>query len=187
MRNIRRLFKNKRGFTLVELIVVIAIMAVLTAIITPILTKSNDSSTKDKYKQYCLSIMESADSICDAYNKGAKKVAGFDIVNSKGEIAWSAIRDCLSTDNIYNYQYNVAVAYPSGCPTGLSEGGATITNAYTQKDTIVVYFKTKNVTGELYAVGCWYFEANKTEAKYKYDYVSNAIIDKNKTFYNPNS
>ena len=46
----RRVFKNKKGFTLVELIVTIAIMAILAAAVTPavyVTTKRRQKSTAE--------------------------------------------------------------------------------------------------------------------------------------------
>lgn len=178
-----RLKKNKKGFTLVELVVVIAIMAVLAAVITPSLSRSSDNQTKEKYKQYCASVLESAEQVSIAFNKGAKNVAGYNIISTNGEINYNGIQQCLVSDNVYNYQCDVTV-YRAGSPSGLTETNGRITTAYAQKDTIVVCMK-KMSDGKLYVLGCWYFEKKSNTAKYKFDYGKNAFIDLGEAFYTP--
>lgn len=183
MKNIRFLGKNKKGFTLVELVVVIAIMAILGGLVTTTMVAQSRKSDRDQYKQYCLSILETAEDICTAYNKGAKKVAGYDIVNNRNEIDWSAIKDLLNTENINNYKYNVNTLTKGITLLGLIETKDTISSSFT-KDTVIIYFKS-NGKGEMYAVGCWYFEAGNTTAKYKYDYVKDEFLGSGEDFYTP--
>lgn len=168
---------------MVELVVTIAVMAVLTAIIVPSMGAISANREKEKYKQYCLSILESADAIAEAYNKGAKSVAGYNIVSANNEINWVGVRQCLETDNTYNYQCNVTI-FRSGSPLGLTEDGNTVTTAYAQKDTIVVHFGF-TLDNRMYASGCWYFEKNNDTAKYKYDYLLGTFISATDTFESP--
>lgn len=168
---------------MVELVVTIAVMAVLTAIIVPSMGAISENREKEKYKQYCLSILESADAIAEAYNNGAKSVAGYNIVSNNNEINWVGVRQCLETDNTYNYQCNVTV-FRIGSPLGLTESGNTITTAFAQKDTVVVHFCFTD-DKRMYASGCWYFEKNNNTAKYKYDYLLGAFISATDTFESP--
>lgn len=184
MRSLKFLKKSKKGFTLIELVVVIAVMAILAGVITPVLTAQNRKADRDQYKQYVVSVMETADDICSAYNKGAKRISGYDIVDSKNEIQWVSIQELLNTENVNNYKFNVAICTATLNTLGLSEGKDTLTSPYTSKDTVIVYFKT-NGKGEYFAVGCWYFEKNNKQAKYKYDYVQDTFISGNENFHNP--
>lgn len=184
MRSFRFLRKSKKGFTLVELIVVIAIMAIFAGVLTPTLTAQNRKADQDQYKQYVVSVMETAEDICSAYNKGAKRISGYDIVNTSGEIQWSSIEGLLNTENVNSYKFNVIACTTNRKPTGLNEANDSLTNAYTSKDTVVVYFKTNN-KGEYFAAGCWYFEKSNKKAKYKYDYIKDAFISGSVSFSNP--
>lgn len=184
MRSLKILRKSKKGFTLIELVVVIAVMAILAGVITPTLIAQNKKADRDQYKQYVVSVMETADDICEAFNKGAKRISGYDIVDSKNELQWTSIQELLNTENVNNYKFNVAICNVNYQPSGLTEGKNTLTSPYTTKDTVVVYFKT-NSKGEYFAVGCWYFEKNNTQAKYKYDYVKDAFISGGEIFHNP--
>lgn len=184
MRSFRILRKNKKGFTLIELIVVIAIMAILAGVIVPVTTAQSRKADRDQYKQYVSSVMETAEDICNAYNNGAKRISGYDIVNTKNEIQWSAVQDLLNTENVNNYKFNVTYCTKDISSLGLNEGNDSLTSPYTSKDTVVVYFKT-NGKGEYFAVGCWYFEQNNKKAKYKYDYVNDSFISGNEKFYTP--
>ena len=183
MRSLRFLRKSKKGFTLVELVVVLAVIAVLASVITPSLAHTSENQSKDKYKQYCVSILESAESVCEAYNKGVRNVAGYTIVSTNGEVNYNGIQQCLSADNVYNYQCDITV-FRQGSPSGLTETNNSLTTAYAQKDTVVVCLK-KTTDGKMYAACCWYFEKKSKTAKYKFDYGKNSFIQANEAFYTP--
>lgn len=184
MRKFRLLRKNKKGFTLIEIVVTIAIMAILAGVITPVLTAQNRKADQDQYRQYVNSVMETADDICSAYNKGANRISGYDIVNTKNEIQWTAVQDLLNIENVNSYKFNVGVCSKDITSLGLVETSDTLSSPYTSKDTVIVYFKS-NSKGEYFAVGCWYFEKNNKKAKYKFDYVNNKFISSNEKFFTP--
>ncbi len=183
MRSLKCLKKNKKGFTLVELVVVLAIMAVLAGVITPSLSVASKNRTREKYKNYCVSILDSAEAIAEAYNKGANSIAGYKIVNTRGEIDWTNVQECLKVDNTYNYQCDIVI-FREGFPGGLKESGNSINNVFANKDTVVVCYK-KTQKGELFASGCWYFEKGQKTTEYKFDYGKNTFIASDEVFYTP--
>ena len=58
-----RKMKNKKGFTLVELIVVLVILAILAALLVPALTGYIDKANKDKVIAECRSVVVAAQTV----------------------------------------------------------------------------------------------------------------------------
>lgn len=58
-----RKMKNKKGFTLVELIVVLVILAILAALLVPALTGYIDRANKDKVIAECRSVVVAAQTV----------------------------------------------------------------------------------------------------------------------------
>ena len=68
-----RKMKNKKGFTLVELIVVLVILAILSALLIPALTGYIDKANKEKVVAECRSVAMAAQTTASEYyglNKG---------------------------------------------------------------------------------------------------------------------
>lgn len=67
--------KNKKGFTLVELIVVLVILAILAALLVPALTGYIDKANQEKVIAECRSVVMAAQTTASEYyglNKGLK-------------------------------------------------------------------------------------------------------------------
>ena len=63
--------KDKKGFTLVELIVVLVILAILAALLVPALTGYIDKANQDKVAAECRQVVVAAQTeISEAYGKG---------------------------------------------------------------------------------------------------------------------
>ena len=63
--------KDKKGFTLVELIVVLVILAILAALLVPALTGYIDKANKDKVTAECRQVVVAAQTcISEAYGQG---------------------------------------------------------------------------------------------------------------------
>ena len=66
--------KDKKGFTLVELIVVLVILAILAALLIPALTGYIDKANKNKIISECRQIVVAAQTeVSEAYGKGTLK------------------------------------------------------------------------------------------------------------------
>ena len=69
--------KDKKGFTLVELIVVLVILAILAALLVPALTGYIDKANKNKITSECRQIVVAAQTeVSEAYGKGTLKYDG---------------------------------------------------------------------------------------------------------------
>ena len=63
--------KDKKGFTLVELIVVLVILAILAALLIPALTGYIDKANKDKITAECRQVVVAAQTcVSEAYGQG---------------------------------------------------------------------------------------------------------------------
>lgn len=77
--------KNKKGFTLVELIVVLVILAILAALLVPALTGYIDKANQEKVIAECRSVVMAAQTTASEYyglNKGLKDSTDADNVKT---------------------------------------------------------------------------------------------------------
>ena len=177
---------NKRGFTLVELIVTIAVIAILSSIILPTMSSSNNRQLQERYKQSCISVLNSADSILAAVNKGAKVVSGFQIIKSDGSFDYNELKSCLKLENVNAADYDIA-CFDVDAKNNGSTG--TLPSSYSNyaKDLVVIYIQGNNFKDNYTAVGGIYFQKAKRrpEARIKYDYVLGTTITISRNFSNP--
>lgn len=180
----KNLKNNKKGFSLVELVVVMAIMAILTAVAVPMLTSSANSKTKDKYKQYCVSILDSASYITDAFNKGVSSTAGYTIAQTNGQPDWNGIAQCLNSDNPYNYKFKVTCEthYTVSEFNRLSGSSNPRGDDHKDMDTVVVCFVYNDLERSITPVGAWYIKKAVTQPAYKYDYIKGQGIENTEKF-----
>lgn len=103
-----RALKEKKGFTLVELIVVLVILAILAALLIPALTGYIDKARKESIVAETRQVVMAAQTeISEAYGQGVKSVSWSDTntatASTVSEIAKLAE---LNKDNIKTIEYN---------------------------------------------------------------------------------
>ena len=100
--------QNKRGFTIVELIIVIAVIAILAAVLIPTFTRVIHRANESRDSQLVrnLNTALATDKVLNGEHKtmyaalGAAKVAGYDVgrINASAtdnEILWDSVNDCF--------------------------------------------------------------------------------------------
>ena len=188
MRNVfRRTRKlNKKGFTLVELIVAIAVIAILSSIVLPTMSSSNNRQLQEQYKQSCISVLNSAETILAAVNKGAKVVSGFRLIKTDGSLDYGELRSCLKLENFNGSDYDI-YCYDNAAKNNGSTGTLPTSFNNYAKDLVIIYVQSNNFKDNYTAVGGIYFQKTKRrpEAKIKYDYVLGSTISISKNFSNP--
>ena len=93
-----RKMKNKKGFTLVELIVVLVILAILAALLVPALTKYIDKANEEKATSECRMVVMAAQTAGTEYY--AKNDSLSETGNKKPE---TSTIDCYSELSNANY------------------------------------------------------------------------------------
>ena len=109
MEKIRKL-KNKKGFTLVELIVVLVILAILAALLVPALTGYIDKARQESIVAETRQVVMAAQTeISEAYGQGVSAVS-WSTSNSADSSTISNIANLseMSKDNIKSVEYNEA-------------------------------------------------------------------------------
>ena len=80
--------KNKKGFTLVELIVVLVILAILAALLVPALTGYIDKAREQSLTSEASMVLTAAQAtVSEAYGTGALKAAVRDFLSSSPYVA----------------------------------------------------------------------------------------------------
>lgn len=125
---LRKLFKSKLGFTLVELLVVIAMMAALAAIAVPSIASMQTKDDEDFWASSCKTVYNNAYTVVKAYNEAlaegrVAKIAGYNIESPVG------MQQCLRTENNHASDYEIAVVLSADPPSG---------SDYAACDTVVV-------------------------------------------------
>ena len=138
--SLRKRFKNPLAFTLVELVVVIALLAILASAITPSLRKLQTNKTDQQLQECFKNVQKQAGLIKTTYNNAMKngevpRIAGYNLTTAKG------IQECLRSSNNDSATYDIEVTTISDTPDP---------NLYNYIDTIVVcvqfYTKTNTTT-----------------------------------------
>lgn len=122
-----RKMKNKKGFTLVELIVVLVILAILAALLVPALTKYIDKANEEKATSECRMVVMAAqtagteyyaenDSLSESGNKkpGTDKIDGYsELPNAKYTVTYDAsgkVKSVVYTTGVFTCTYTAADA-----------------------------------------------------------------------------
>lgn len=122
-----RKMKNKKGFTLVELIVVLVILAILVALLIPALTGYIDKANEEKVVSECRMVVMAAqtagteyyaenDSLSETGNKkpGTDKIDGYsELPNAKYTVTYDAsgkVKSVVYTTGVFTCTYTAADA-----------------------------------------------------------------------------
>lgn len=184
MNKMGKVFKNKRGFTLIELIAVMAIMAIATALVLPNIRGMIDHTEESKIKNYCIEANTNLKNYTNMLLIGTEKVLYED---SKGNAKYYTIknnpdglRDALNEYNMNQaYQYYVMpFVTATDNSSAKTDPSATVSAAITakkidKKDTMVTLLeKTTSSTNtriEIYkVVGFWFYSYDQDKVVYTY-------------------
>ncbi len=168
----RGFFKAIAGFTIIELIVVVALLAIAASIAVPIISDNTAAKKKETYRQACIYVFDQATAIADSYNKGARSLNG---VSIDSVINPGGVKTVLNLDNSLAYRFNIDVKNNATNPS---------TN-YSDKDTVVVYFAYNADKSKALAVGMWYMAKGNTTPQFKYDYSKGALASVSEAFTTP--
>ncbi len=105
-----RALKEKKGFTLVELIVVLVILAILAALLIPALTGYIDKARKESIVAETRQVVMAAQTeISEAYGQGVKSVS-WSATNTANDTTLSKIAELaeIKKDNINSVTYDAA-------------------------------------------------------------------------------
>ena len=105
---LRKLFKNPLAFSLVELVLVVALMALLASAIVPSIKKSMVTTTEKELTSYFTLVEYQAGSIVTTYNQAMTDgitpvLAGYSLTSARG------MQECLRSANNHSDVYDVEV------------------------------------------------------------------------------
>ena len=115
--------KNKKGFTLVELIVVLVILAIMAALLVPALTGYIDKANQEKVIAECRSVVMAAQTTASEYyglNKGLKDSTN-DAENVKTALAQiqtlaevPTVKGATTADDKAAWNYTITIGTANG-------------------------------------------------------------------------
>ncbi len=107
MKNLKRVLKNKKGFTLIELIVVIAILAILAAIMIPRFSGFREKAASSQALVHAKQIATAGDALI-AEDPDAATLDVDDVIQIAGEDDITGdISDASITDGRYLFTYTL--------------------------------------------------------------------------------
>jgi|GEM_PF-2694642 len=183
----RKTILNKKGFTLVELIVAIAIIAILSSVVMPSMSSVNNRQLQEQYRQACISVLDNAEIITEAINGGSKKVSGFQVVKTDGTIDYNGeFKNCLKLENFNGADYDIICFNVTSANNG-STGTLPASYSFFTKDIVAVYICNNAYKDKYYPCGAIYFKKDSAGmiAMLKYDYVDGTPISMKSPFKNP--
>jgi len=111
--------RNQKGFTLVELMVVVVIIGILAAIAVPVYNKVSGTAEKNA----CFANQRTIEGAIEAYRAGeAKNPANIQAL-VPGYL--KEVPKCPEADAEYSIDTNLRVVLPTGCNHGPYAGGTT--------------------------------------------------------------
>ena len=125
--------KNKKGFTIVELVIVIAVIAILAAVLIPTFSGVIDRANKSAAEQAAMSLYKEelakaddandvdTDDLAAIVAKSYDYVAkGYLVVIKDGKIAYSEKSEAADTDGLVDHTNHVGTGTCTVCGTALA-------------------------------------------------------------------
>ena len=121
MKKMNGLLKNNKGFTLMELIIVVAIMAILIALIAPNLTGFLDTATTTSYEANAKSCYTAASAWVTQQRINGKVITGSATVTSAG-VAFSGFNVSNTVKNAFEETMDCGTFGESSCTITFKNG-----------------------------------------------------------------
>ena len=126
--------KNNKGFSLIELIIVIAIMAILVAIIAPNLTKYLGKSKKSTDKKNADEIASQLQTSISDYESQDEAGEIIGTINQTLKITWGTAGTTASIDNSGNVQTDPAAPVAGSTDSFLTIVNSNVTSSTKSKE-----------------------------------------------------
>ena len=100
--------KNSKGFTLVELLVVIVIIGVITMMAWPMISRMQNDNKADQYKKYGEAMISAAKLYVDSYEEDIFRYEDdlTELEREQGQCAFITFQDLKSNSLIKDFDYN---------------------------------------------------------------------------------
>ena len=166
--------KMKKGFTLVEVIVVLALMALAASIAIPNLRGATTRAEMDTYRSYCLESKENLKMFCNLLNSGETTYtvtgSNYQVSTVSLTIASGLAKALNSVNRQPKYQYYV-IAFYSDSNTATVDPSSTIASQNLDKNLdVIVPVIYKNDATKIYTLaGVWYYSMSKGRIMLTFD------------------
>ena len=157
MKRFKRAKKNNKGFSLVELIVVIAIMAVLVGVLAPTLIgnieksrESKDLQNLDTIRQAAVTALSNENAYSAAISKAGTSTATYtssDLAASSGDAFVTEFQTILSSNNSLTMTSGAAKQSGYSLSLIITKDGAVKAGVYNSAGTAAQTTKNKNSDG----------------------------------------
>lgn len=119
---------NKKGFTIIELVIVIAVIAILAAVLIPTFSSVISNANKSAAMQACTAAFTEA--LANAYDGGVLQAGDtapvngwvFNFTVSNGALSGASVTSCPSAYKDYKYTYNNNTWTPETGSTNVTSG-----------------------------------------------------------------
>ncbi|MBQ9369578.1 MAG: type II secretion system protein [Clostridia bacterium] len=178
MRRSARFFaKSKKGFTLVEIIVVVALIALAATLVVPNLTGATTRAEKDTYRSYCLQAKEDLKTFVNLLNSGTVNypitLENYTVSNVSLSIPSGLAKALNYANRQSKFQYYVIGFTTSDASTDPTESISKATGLKSDVD-IIVPVIIKNETKKTYELkGMWYYSWGKAMVMLTFDSKNN--------------
>lgn len=167
MKNVCASMRSKKGFTLIELIVVIALIAISATLVVPNFSKITSRADVNKYSSYCSSARTTVEAYVQQAQMGIKKIKIGENERSLTTLAgFQTIFNETNTQQNFSYYVVSSKTAPNSSDISSVKKKAEI---YKNSSFMIICIEGVGNANNVRLYGMWFYDYEKNQLAYSYN------------------